>query len=293
MKNAILRSSLSVIAPLACSVFVAGALLAADGPARELAASSPGRVAPLPSADDLIQRVLDRSAKRIEETNATPWAYDKRTIIETLDSGDKVKERTERLYRVRMIQGLPFSQLVKIEGRDLTEAEIQKENERERSFQKQLSGRDPAKDAASHKAFITKDIMDRYACRTLAREMVHGRQTIRMSFEAKPGQSDDSIQDRVLTRLAGIVWVEETTGEIARLEVRLTKGFSIGILGILGSLKSCQMELACIPMTDGTWLPEKTKLSLSLRVFLSNTHFQMEETSSNFALETTPGTTPP
>jgi hypothetical protein len=46
-------------------------------------------------------------------------------------------------------------------------------------------------------------------------------------------------------------------------------------------------------MTDGTWLPEKTKLSLSARMFLSSVRFQMEETSANYTLESVPNTVLP
>ncbi len=45
------------------------------------------------------------------------------------------------------------------------------------------------------------------------------------------------------------------------------------------------MDMLSRPMTDGTWLPEKTEMSISARMLLMSTHFKMEETSSNFTLE--------
>jgi hypothetical protein len=233
----------------------------------------------------LMKRIMDRSAAVAAATNAPTWAYDKRTVMEKLDGDAKVEERTEKLYRVQIIRGVPFSRLVKVEGRELTDAELKKEDQREAAFQKRLSGRDPKKAVAQREALITQELVDRYQYQALRREAIHGRQTVVVSFEAKPGKSDDSIQDRVLNRLAGTIWVDEATADVARLEVHLTKGFSMGIFGVLGSIKDCRMDLASTPMPDGTWLPEKTNLSLSARMLLSGVRFQMEETSSNYALE--------
>ena len=250
-------------------------------------------VAPLPSGDQVIRRMMDRSAAMAAATNAPAWTYDKRTVMEKLDSDSKVEERTEKLYRVQIIQGVPFSQLVKVEGRDLSEAEIKKENQHEAAFQKQLSGRDPKKAVKQRESFITTNVIERFEFKTLQREAVGGRQTIVVSFEPKPGKDDGGIQDRLLSRMAGMLWVDEATGDVARLQVQLTKGFSMGLLGVLGSIKECRMTLESKPMTDGTWLPEKTTMLMSARMFLSSVRFQMEETSSNFTLEAAPDPTQP
>ena len=140
--------------------------LASPEPLLERSAGPPGGnaavTAPLPSANQVIQRMMDRSAATAAATNAPAWAYDKRTLLETLDGDAKVEERTEKLYRVRIIQGVPFSRLVKVAGHDLSAAEIKKENEREAAFQKQLSGRDPKKVVKQREAFVTKDMVERF-----------------------------------------------------------------------------------------------------------------------------------
>lgn len=264
---------------LAMIVGFLGLLLFFAGPILAAAAE------PLPPGDQVLERVLDRSATLAAATNAPAWAYDKRTVTEKLDSKGKVEDRAEKLYRVQIVQGVPFSRLVKVEGRALTDAEIKKENQREAEFQKQLSGRDPKKAVSQREALITKDLIARFHYDVLRREEIHGRQTLVISFSAKPGKSDSSMQDRVLNRLAGTLWVDETTSDVARLDVHLTEGFSMGVLGLLGALKECQLELASQPMTDGTWLPEKTKIGLSARAFVSNVRFRTDETSANYKLE--------
>jgi hypothetical protein len=205
--------------------------------------------------------------------------------MEKLDGDDKVKERTVKLYRMRIVQGVPISQLVKVEGRDLSESEIKKEAHRDAALEKQISGRDPKNSVKQRQALITKDLIDYFECKTLRREAVQGHQTLVVSFEGKPGKDDGPIQERLLRRMAGVLWVDEATADVARLEVHLTKGLSLGVMGVLGAVKACKMDLVSKPMADGTWLPENTKMSISARMFVSSVRFQVEETASNFTLE--------
>jgi hypothetical protein len=79
--------------------------------------------------------------------------------------------------------------------------------------------------------------------------------------------------------------VDEETADVARLEVHLTKEISLGLLGVLGTIKNFQLDIVSQPMTNGIWLPEKSTVSFSARMFLSRMQFQMEETSSNYMQE--------
>ena len=168
-----------------------------------------------------------------------------------LDGDAQVKERTEKLYRVRIIQGSSLSRLVKVGGGELTEARyVRRRSQHEAAFEKGFSGRDPKKAVAKHEALITKDMMDLFQCTVLRREAIHGRQTVVVSFEGKPGKGGGGIQERMLSRMAGTLWVDEETADMARVEVHLTKGFA-GLSGRVGTIKDCQMDLESKPMTDG------------------------------------------
>jgi hypothetical protein len=281
-----------VILSLACCLVMTSASRAASSPQTEpnavLAGSSTKTDAPLPSGDELIQRVLDHFTAKAAETNVPVWAFDKVEVSEELDSDAKVKERTEKVYRTRIVQGLPVSRLIKKDGRVLTEAEIKKEDEREDAMKKEFGGPASKKEGKQHEDFNAKDTIKRFEWNALRREAVHGRQTVVVSFQPKPGKDKGSIVERMMNRLAGTIWVDETTGDLAQLEVHLTKELSMGIFGVLGSVKDCRIDLVSTPMTDGAWVPEKTTFSVSARMFLSSLRFKMEQTSSNFALEPAP-----
>ncbi len=247
---------------------------------------------PLPSAEDLIQRVLSHATNQVVGTNQPVWTYDKTQVTEKLDDDGKVDEREEKFYRVQIIHGVPFSRLVRVGGRDLTKEELEKEDEREQEMQKGLSGRDPKKSVDDQEALITTNIADLFEYKVLRREEVHGHPAIVVSFEAKPGKAK-SLADRLMRAMAGTVWVDEQTADIARLEVRLNKAVSFGFLAMLGSIKEFHMDMLSTPMTDGTWLPEKTELSFAARIFVSGIRMKMVETSTNFVAKPASEASPP
>jgi len=242
---------------------------------------------PLPSATDVVARMLERSAKVAREEHPSIWAYDRISIKQELDDEGEVLNTTEKIHRVTTLRGIPFSRLVKVRGQLLSESELRKEDKREAEFRKRLSGRDPARVAREKEPVILKDLMERYRFEVRRRENIDGRPTLQLAFSVaaeKLAEKEKTLQDRILNRLAGIVWVDEASSEVARLEVCLTEGFSLGLLGILGSLTECRFTLTRRPMPDGTWLPLFQETHLTARKLTKSMHFEVREESSNFEL---------
>src|SRR4051794_2154394 len=112
---------------------------------------------PLPSAADVMRRFVDRANAVAQSNAAVHYSCDKRSITQELDSADKPLKTTEKLYAVTLIGGLPFQRLVKVKGRDLTPAEIEKENQRETAFRQKLSGVDLKKKTATKEGVVTQE----------------------------------------------------------------------------------------------------------------------------------------
>jgi hypothetical protein len=108
--------------------------------------------------------VLDRVVERAAEMawNGHTYTYQKKSVLEQLDTRGNVTEVVERLYRVDLIQGIPFPRLVKIQGRDLTEAEIRAENDRERAFRNRVTGTDPNGMVERNEPLVSHELLDRY-----------------------------------------------------------------------------------------------------------------------------------
>ena len=68
----------------------------------------------------------------------------------------------EKIHQVRLIRGLPFNRLVKIEGRELTPEESKREDAREERFQQKFVSADRRKMAARKEALVTPELLARY-----------------------------------------------------------------------------------------------------------------------------------
>jgi len=243
---------------------------------------------PLPKAQDVVAAMLERSAKVASDEQSRTWAYDKVSVTDQLGDEGEVTGTTEKIHRMKVCRGVPFSRLVKIQGQPLSPADLRREDQREADFRKRISGRDPGKAASRKEPLIMKDLVDRYQFEVKKREWVDGRPTLQLAFAVKPekeAEKERHLQDRILNRLAGTVWVDEATSEVARLNVSLTRGFSLGLLGILGSLSECRFDLTRQPMPDGTWLPCSQETHITARKLSSSVHFRVKEESSNFQPE--------
>src|ERR1051325_8085552 len=86
---------------------------------------------PLPKSADVLARILARTSAVTQATNACSYVYEKRSLVEELNSHCDAVRSTEKIYKVVLVQGWPFSRLIKVQGKPLSEAESRREDQRE------------------------------------------------------------------------------------------------------------------------------------------------------------------
>ena len=75
--------------------------------------------------------------------------------------------------------------------------------------------------------------------------------------------------DKVLNRLSGVVWVDETEFEVVKLDVHLTEKVSMWG-GLLGSMETFQMSLLRARSQEGVWFNQSFNLALEGRRLLES-----------------------
>ena len=238
----------------------------------------------LPDSKEVIDRMLKRSQEIAKDDKAPQYCYKKHSLVEQLDSNGHAIKTTEKLYDVTLIKGYPFDRLVKVQGKPLSEAELAKEQKREEDFKKRISGQDPKKNVEEDQPMVTRDLMNHFEFKVVKRESVNDRQTLQVDFAAKPSTGKETVGDKILSHLKGTVWVDEQCAEIAKLDLRLTEGFSLGLLGMLGSLNECSLKMNRKPLSDGSWVNEVETIQIGGRKLFSSMHFRSTETSSGFEI---------
>ncbi len=244
-------------------------------------AASPG----LPSSSNLLARIVARAANVAKDSKSGTYTHEKRAVLEELNSESEVSRSTEKLYKVIVVRGWTFSRLIKIQGKELSEAEIRKEDKREQEFNSKIAGRDLSGKSERVTATITPELIARYNFEVLRKDLYQDRKTWVLDFRPKSSNPEKTIPDRIYNRLAGRIWVDDEDAEIAKLDVHLTEDLQLGWLGMLGSLKECHLILERQRMPDAIWVNAKQCAALVGRKLFKSFRFRATEESSGFHRE--------
>jgi hypothetical protein len=236
----------------------------------------------LPAASNLLQRLLTRAELIAKAGESNHYAYEKRAVMEELDEKDRVIKSTEKHYRVELIGGLPFPRLVKIQGRELSAKELEKENQRETAFRQRVTRVDMSKKARRKEGLATQDLVDRFDFRVTKREEIEGRSTLVMTFAPRAGAPDKTMEDKIFQKVFGTVWVDEDEAEVAKLDASVRGPVPLGWFGAVGSLNKFQATVERSRMPDGVWVNRKSSFWIAARKLLSAIRTRTTEESSGF-----------
>lgn len=104
-----------------------------------------------------------------------------------------------------------------------------------------------------------------------------------LTFKPKQGNlPSETFQEKLLSRMAGTVWVDEADADTARLAVRMVEPISLGWFGWIGSLSRCELSLERQRMPDGVWVNSKMVLLIQCRKLATTLRFRMTEDSRAF-----------
>ena len=240
---------------------------------------------PLPSASNLLHRVVERAQTVARAGGTNHYAYDKRSVTEELDEDERVTKSTEKLYRVELIGGLPFPRLVKVQGRELSAKELEKENQRETAFRQRVTRVDMGKKAKRKEGLATPELVERFDFRVTRREVVEGRATLVMTFAPRTSAPEKTMEDKIFHKIFGTVWVDEEEAEVTKLDASVRGSVPLGWFGAVGSLHKFQATIERSRMPDGVWVNRKSSFWIVARKLLSAIRTRTVEESSGFRKE--------
>jgi hypothetical protein len=130
---------------------------------------------------------------------------------------------------------------------------------------------------------VTPELLDRYQFVVEKRVVLSNRPTLVLTFKPKEGNlPSGTVQDRVLNRMAGRLWIDEADADTARVEASLVEPISLGWFGFLGSLSRCDLSLERRRMPDGVWTNTKQALLIHCRKLTATMRFRTTEVCSGF-----------
>ena len=195
------------------------------------------------------------------------------------DGNGKVKKHESRESTFFYLDGDEITTLVKKDGKPLDEKEQEKENEKVRKRIEEHQERQAKKEAKEEKAKEQGKDEDKddpgievflRACQFVnpRRERFRGQDVLVFDFEPNPEFKPQKLAEKVVQKLAGVVWVDEKAHDVARLEAYFVGDVKIagGLLANLQRGTSFVFEQAYI--NNEVWLPTYMEGHVGARVLL-------------------------
>ena len=187
------------------------------------------------------------------------------------DKTGKVTKREAKEYTFFYLDGDEISTLISKDGKPLGEEEQKKENEK---TQKEI--REHEKKDAKDKEKVKKDDDDPgievflRACQFVnpRRERFRGQDVLVFDFEPNPEFKPHKLAEKLVQKLAGVVWIDEKSHDVARLEAYFVGDFKLAA-GMLANLQKGTSFIFEQAFTNNeVWLPTYAEVHVGVRVLL-------------------------
>jgi hypothetical protein len=195
------------------------------------------------------------------------------------ESDGRVKKHEVKEFTFFYLDGDEISTLVKKDGHPLSDDEQKKENEKTQKEIQDVQKRQAKKDAKEEKQKeegkdsdsddpgievflrVSQFVNPR-------RERFRGQDVLVFDFEPNPDFKAHKLEEKVVQKLAGVVWIDEKAHDVARLEAYFVGDIKIagGLLANLQKGTSFVLEQQFI--NNEVWLPTYDEAHVGVRVLL-------------------------
>ena len=195
------------------------------------------------------------------------------------DKTGKVTKHEVNEHTFFYLDGNEISTLVKKDGKPLSAEDQKKENEKTQKrieeHQKRKAKKEAKEEKAKEEGKKEKDDdvgIESFlkACQFVnpRRERFRGQDVLVFDFEPNPDYKAQKMVEKIVQKLAGVVWIDEKAHDVARLEGYFVGDFKIagGLLANLQKGTSFVFEQAYI--NNEVWLPTYAEAHVGVRVLL-------------------------
>lgn len=254
----------------------------APPPPAEAAPAAPAPDKPMPELKALMHEVITH--QRAAEERQKDYIFREVHKVDELGSHNEIKKSYTIEYDIFWLQGVRVEKMVRRDNRDLTPAELKKEDEKvdkqvekgKKRQQKQAEKADEANPDLQEETRLSR-MLEVGSFSNMRRETLNGRPTLLVDFTGDPkAKKRMPIHD-----MDGTIAVDETDRAVEQV-----KGEFVNDFKILGGLavkidKGTRFELHNTKVNDEVWLPANFTLEGQARVLLllaGHVHFAAKDT---------------
>jgi hypothetical protein len=249
------------------------------------AAQTPAPNAPLPNANELLQRALANERKQAAEREKYDCRITDRTI-ETDSKGNTKKDNTV-VSDLFFVNGIPVERTLQKDGKDLSADDQHKQDDRVMKETLKYSNQANAQKEEDKDNQELEDFMQAMMLADGHRALADGRSVLYYDIVPNPKFDAKNINQRLAQVMQGKVSIEEQTGELIDINVTSVADLKIGG-GLLANVhKGLWLHIHNQPRPDGVWLTDLAEGSGDARAALFlHPYFRFKETSDSCHLYT-------
>ena len=253
----------------------AAACLAALAPAAW--AQSPGGVlGSAPSerplrADEILQRALDRTAKKEEAGLELLFESVVDSTVESLDAEERVTEVETKQSRRYPLEGYLYEELVAVNGNPLSPEQVSKERRRKTSFVREAR-RQAAKgkrlESERRRMRFNNELMDRYRTAMIGSAEMSGHECWVLRFEPRQGDlPSGGSMDRALNQSSGRLWVKKSNFQVVRTSFSMDSPVRF-LWGFFATIRRADGQIDFAPVQGDLWFPSRFQIELDLQLLM-------------------------
>ena len=219
---------------------------------------------PLPTVETVLQRLAEQSQK--EEANDLEF---KQRYHFTRSRATEVRNANGELNKreVKTQVNKPMTNLEKLDVTAETQIKRRGKTGRKTDFT------------------VDREFLQRFQFTLVGRETINGRPTLILDFipaTAKPPERD--LNERVINRMAGRVWVDEGESVLAKADFHLTEKVNV-VAGLVGAVVSFTLSFDRARTADGLWFTPRLDWQLDAREVFVRRTVESHEEITNVGLE--------
>jgi hypothetical protein len=221
-------------------------------------------------AKTILEKMIVQADSSEAKKAEAEFSYSRQTLVFFFDEHGKVTRKRDRLYEVVPVDGEPMMRLVKVNGKWVGPDKAERKNAYSQAGNN------------ARKLEINEDLIIRYDFTFEGEEQFDGRPVFVLSFKPKAGtESDDGFFGKLLSQLAGKIWVDAEDHQLARLDVKLLQKVNF-FGGIAGAIERMDLKLARQRVAPGMWLNRNSVIDLEARKLFSRMKMRVFENCSAF-----------
>jgi hypothetical protein len=236
-----------------------------------------------PSVQEIISQSIEKNEKNWRA--ATQYTFNERDVV---TENGKVIERT---FKVLMIEGSPYNELIAEDGEALSQERAAAE---ERKLEQEISRRRRETPSARDRRIaayerdreqehvLMNELAMAFDFNLIGEEQLNGHDCYVLEATPRPGYRPTSNETKVLTGMRGMMWIDMHEYQWVKVQAQVFRTVSVGLF-IAHVQPGTEFTLEKAPVDNDVWLPSRfaTEVRATALMFWSK-KFSRSETYSNY-----------